>query len=64
MKQDILRSKVMWLGVIAQVISILILTNVIPMEQVEVIKGVAIAVLEILTLFGIINSPNTKGALK
>jgi len=63
MKQDRLKSKVMWLGIISQVIAILILTNLIPLEQIEIVKGVAIAILEILSLYGIVNSPTTKGAL-
>ena len=63
MKQDRIKSKVMWLGIISQVIAILILTNLIPLEQIEIVKGVAIAILEILSLYGIVNSPTTKGAL-
>ena len=63
MRQDRLKSYAMWAAIIAQVITILILTNVIPMETIEVIRGVAIALLQILSLFGIVNSPTTKGAL-
>ena len=63
MRQGRLKSYAMWAAIIAQVITILILTNVIPMETIEVIRGVAIALLQILSLFGIVNSPTTKGAL-
>lgn len=63
MPQERRRSYAMWAAIIGQVVTMLILTNVIPMEQIEIIKGVGIALLQILSLFGIVNSPTTKGAL-
>ena len=58
MDQNRLKSWAVGTAVIAQVTAILILTNVIPVEQVEILKGVATAVLEMLVLFGILNNPN------
>ena len=57
MEQKRLKSWAVWTAVVSQVVAILILTNVIPLEQVEILKGVATAVLEMLVLFGILNNP-------
>ena len=55
--QSRLRSKIVWLSVLAQVIVILQLTHVLPQTDIDVINGVVIAVLEALSLFGILNNP-------
>lgn len=55
--QSRLRSKVVWLSVLAQVIVILQLTHVLPQTDIDVINGVVIAVLEALSIFGILNNP-------
>jgi uncharacterized membrane protein len=57
MNQNRVKSWAVWTAVVSQVVAILILTNVIPLEQVEILKGVATAVLEMLVLFGILNNP-------
>jgi len=60
MRQDRIKSKVVWASVLAQIVIILQLTGVLEVSQIEVINGVATAVLQMLVLFGILNSPTTK----
>lgn len=58
MKQEILKrlkSKVVWASVIAQ---IAILTAIFIPSESETIKIVGTAVLEIVSLFGIVNNPS------
>ena len=57
MTQNRLKSPVVWAAVVAQILSILILMDVINVAQQEAINGVAVAVLQILTAFGIFNDP-------
>lgn len=52
-----LKSKVVWLAVLAQLV--LIITNFSP-DVANEIKIVATSVIEILTLFGILNNPTDK----
>ena len=63
MNQERWKSVPMWTAVITQVLSLLILTKVINIEDAETIKMVLLGILNILTLFGVVNSPTTKGAL-
>ena len=59
MTQNRLKSPVVWAAVVAQILSILILMDVINVAQQEAINGVAVAVLQILTAFGLLNNPTT-----
>lgn len=59
MKQDRLKSKVVWAAVLAQVVVVLQLTGVLEISQIEVINGVATAVIQVLVLFGILNDPTS-----
>lgn len=54
------RSKVLWAAIIAQVISILLLTGVITPTESEMVNTVTASVLQILTLVGILNNPTDK----
>ena len=63
MNQERWKSVLMWTAIIAQVLSLLILTNVINMQEAELIRTFLIGILNIFTIFGFINSPTTKGAL-
>lgn len=58
--QNRLKSKVVWLGVLSQVVLILTLTQVLPVGDIDIIKGVGIAILEILSIVGILNNPTSK----
>lgn len=59
MEQNRFKSPVVWGAVIAQVLSILVLMEVINPSQSEVINGVVVAVLQLLATFGILNNPVT-----
>ena len=57
MKQNRFKSKVVWLAVLAQVIVILQITGLLTVSEIEMINISVTAVLQILTLFGVLNSP-------
>lgn len=58
MEQNRLRSKIVWLAVLAQLI--LIIGFVVPIEISDTVKIIATAVIEILTIFGVLNNPTSK----
>lgn len=58
--KDRLESKVVWMSVLAQVVTILQLTGALSITQIEIVNGVAAAILQILVLFGILNNPSDK----
>ena len=60
MKQDRLKSPVVWISVLAQIVIILQVTNVLPKSDIETINVVATAVIQALVLFGILNNPESK----
>ena len=60
MKQNRLQSKVVWLAVLAQVVVILQLTGVLSLSDIEIVNGVATAVIQMLVLFGVLNDPTSK----
>lgn len=55
-----LRSKWVWTSILAQVIVMLQLTKAISVTNIEIVNGVVIAFLEILTILGILNNPKEK----
>lgn len=60
--QKRIRSKVLWVTLVAQVLAFLVLTGVIDITKSEAIQtGVGI-ILEILATFGILNNPTSKGS--
>ena len=59
--QNRFKSKVVWAAVLAQVVVVLQLTGVLQMSDIEIVNGVATAVIQILVLFGILNDPTSKG---
>jgi uncharacterized membrane protein len=59
MEQNRWKSPVVWAAVIAQILSILVLMDVINVSQSETINGVVVAVLQLLATFGILNNPVT-----
>jgi uncharacterized membrane protein len=63
MTQNRWRSPVLWSGVVAQVVSLLILLDVIDTGMGDTINQVAAGVLQLLTLFGIINNPTNPEGL-
>ena len=57
MKQSRLKSKVVWLAVLSQ---ILIILGVFVPQISDEVKVVGTALIEIVTLFGILNDPTSK----
>ena len=51
------RSPVVWASIAAQLLSILVLVGVIGQDWSNAISGVVAAVLEMLTIFGVLNNP-------
>ena len=62
MKQNRLKSPVFWSSLASQVLSILVLTDVIGAEWSAPITGIVTAVLEAFTVFGLLNNPTDKGS--
>lgn len=60
-KQKVYKSKVTWLAVLAQVV--LILGFVLSPADITIVKVVIGSVIEILTIFGIINNPTNKNGI-
>lgn len=58
MKQSKWKSKVLWLAVGSQVVSILLLFGVFDVGQSELVNQVISGMLQILVLFGVLNNPN------
>lgn len=61
MEQNRFKSPVVWSAVIAQVLSILVLMEVINPTQSETINGVVVSVLQLLVAFGVLNNPRDAG---
>ena len=59
MEQNRFQSPVVWAAVVAQVLSILILFDVINVAQQDTINAVVASVLQLLVAFGILNSPTS-----
>lgn len=55
-----LKSKWVWVSILAQIVVILQLTECLEVTQIEIINGGVTAILEILVLLGILNNPSNK----
>ncbi len=60
--QHRLKSKVVWISVVAQVVSILITLGVIDMGMGDTLNAVAVSICELLVVFGVLNNPTDSGA--
>jgi len=60
MEQNRLLSPVTLAAIAAQLLSILVLAGVINTGMSEAIEAVVVAVLELLTTFGVLNNPTSK----
>lgn len=58
--QNRFKSKVLWGAIIAQVLSLLVTVGVIDTGMSATLNGVAVAILEMLVVFGVINNPTDK----
>jgi phi LC3 family holin len=59
MNQNRFKSPVVWAAVVAQILTVLIVLDVINVAQQETINQVVAAVLQLLIAFGVINNPVT-----
>jgi uncharacterized membrane protein len=59
MEQNRIKSPVLWAALIAQILSILVLLDVVSPTQSETINQVVAAVLQMLVAFGVLNSPTS-----
>ena len=60
MEQNRFKSPVVWAAVIAQILTILIVLDVINVAQQETINQVVASVLQLLVAFGVINNPTVQ----
>jgi phi LC3 family holin len=60
MEQNRFKSPVVWAAVVAQILTILIVLDVITVAQQETINQVVAAVLQLLIAFGVINNPTAQ----
>lgn len=60
MEQNRFKSPVVWAALVAQILSILVLLDVIAPTQSETINAVVTAVLQMLVAFGVMNNPTTQ----
>lgn len=63
MEQNRWKSPILWAGVVAQVVSLLILLDVIDVGMGDVINQAAASVLQLLAIFGIINNPTNANGM-
>ena len=61
MEQNRFKSPVVWAAVVAQILTILIVLDVINVAQQESINQVVAAVLQLLIAFGVLNNPRDAG---
>ena len=59
MNQNRFKSPVVWAAVVAQILTILIVLDVINVSQQEAINAVVASVLQLLVAFGVLNSPTS-----
>ena len=61
MEQNRLKSPVVWAAVIAQILTILIVLDVINVAQQDTINALVASVLQLLVAFGVLNNPRDAG---
>lgn len=61
--QNRFKSKVLWIGIITQVISILIALGVIDIGISQQLETVLVSICELFVSFGILNNPTSKNTL-
>ena len=60
MSQNRFKSKVVWAAIVAQVFTLLVTVGVVDTGMSATLETVAMAVLEMLVAFGILNNPSDK----
>jgi len=59
MNQNRFKSPVVWAAVVAQILSILIIMNVINVAQQEAVNQIVASALQLLVVFGVLNDPTS-----
>lgn len=54
------KSPVLWMAIVSQILGILVVANVLPLDIADHYKAVLVLVLELLTTVGVLNNPNDK----
>lgn len=62
-EQNRFRSPVLWGAVIAQILSLLVTIGVIDTGMSEAIDAVVVAILELMTVFGVLNNPTNRSGM-
>lgn len=57
MNQDRLKSKVVWMAILAQVVIVMQVTGILPTSDIEVVNVVVTAIIQVLVLIGVLNNP-------
>ncbi len=60
MEQNRWKSPVLWTSIVAQIVSILMVTGVIDTGISETVNQIAAGVLQLLVLIGVLNNPTNK----
>lgn len=63
MLQSRFKSKVLWVSIATQVISLLVALDIIDIGTSDLLNNLVITVCELFVTFGILNNPTTSGAL-
>lgn len=63
MTQNRWKSAPLWIALAAQVLSLLVVLDVLDAGQSEVLNGVIVALCEALTAFGVLNNPTSPNTL-
>ena len=62
MEQSRWKSPVFWASLVGQVISLLLMTNVIAIADAELVNAVVAGILQILVTVGLLNNPTSKSS--
>lgn len=54
-----LKSPIVWMSIASQILSVMVLLGVIGQEWSNAITGIVSALLEALTIFGVLNNPTS-----
>ena len=62
MEQSRWKSPVFWASLVGQVVSLLLMTNVIALADAELVNAVVAGILQILVTVGLLNNPTSKSS--
>lgn len=62
MEQSRWKSPVFWTSLVGQVVSLMLMTNVIAIADAELVNAVVAGILQILVTVGLLNNPTSKSS--